>query len=174
VTQPKSTVSTILRHFFKKLNAPYRLSITNTASMEESFSFQLTKKSVYLFLTSLFVGIFIFFSLIIFFTPVKYYVPGLQQNSNRKELFKLQNLADSLIKVNKLREGYVYNLLKVVNGGYDTARDTTMLSEDAIKAATAINENKIDRASRYDYLKNQRTDTLGVEKKDSILIKKNQ
>lgn len=174
MTQPRSSLQSIVRRFFKKLNAPYQLSITNIDTMEESFSFQLTRKSVYLFLTTVFVSIFILFSLIIFFTPIKYYVPGLQQNGNRKELFRLQNLADSLTKVNRLREGFVYNLLNIVNGGYTADRDTTPLSEEAIKAAMTNNESKIDKASRYDYLKNQRIDSSLAEKKDSLLIRKNQ
>ena len=115
MTQPKTTLHSFIRRFFKKLNAPYQLTIVDKDSMEESFSFHLTKKSVYLFLASVFVSIFILFSAIIFFTPIKYYVPGMQNNIGRKELFKLQNLSDSLIKINNLREGYVFISQSVIN-----------------------------------------------------------
>ena len=169
-----STIIAMISRIFKKLNAPYQLTIVNNETMEESISIALTKKTVYLFLTSLFITIFILFSLIIFYTPLKYYVPGNQHNTNRKELLKLQHLSDSLIKLNTLRESYVLNLLKVVNGSFDDIKDTSLLKESEIKAADAINEKHIDKASRYDYLKNQKIDSNIVYKKDSTLPIKNQ
>jgi len=76
--------------------------------------------------------------------------------------------------MNALRESYVFNLLNVVNGSFDDKRDTTLLNESEIKAAEANNEKQIDKASRYDYLKNQKIDSNIVNKKDSILHIKNQ
>ncbi len=170
----KMTLSGIIRRFFKKMNALYVLTIVDAESMTESISFHLTKKSVYIFLASLFMSIFILFSVLIFFTPLKYYVPGNQGNASRKELLKLRNLSDSLITVNKLREGYVFNLLKVVNGSFGGSRDTLALSDNEIKNAQRSNDSKIDRASRYDYLKNQKLDSTDVDKKDSLVNIKNQ
>lgn len=169
-----SSVTALMGRIFKKLNDPYQLTVVNKASMEESVSIALTKKSVYIFFASLFISIFILFSLIIFYTPLKYYIPGNHNNADRKELLRLQQLADSLIKMNALRESYVFNLLNVVNGSFDDKRDTTLLNESEIKAAEANNEKQIDKASRYDYLKNQKIDSNIVNKKDSILHIKNQ
>jgi hypothetical protein len=115
---------------------------------------------------------FLLFSILIFFTPLKYYVPGNNNKEvSRKTLIQLQQLSDSVTKLNSLQEKYIYNLLQITNGNSTFLRDTNLLNQREINQAMIQNTNQIDRASRYDYLKNQKPDTnvdKSVHKKDSL------
>jgi hypothetical protein len=62
-------------------------------------------------------------------------------------------------------------LLHVANGNLKQLLDTTRLSDKEINSAFNQNNNQIDRASQYDYLKNQKPDSnvdKSVYKKDSL------
>lgn len=150
----------ILRRFFKKINAPYRMTIINEETMSEALTVHLTKKSVYLFLSTFLVLIFILLTLLFLFTPLRYYVPGNNNNVARSKLMQLQRLSDSLEKINAIREQYIFNLLNVANGHVSEPFDSSTLSEKQIQLANEQNLNKIDHASKYDYLKSIKKDSL--------------
>ena len=158
------------------MNAPYKLVVSNEETLQETITMHLTKKGLFVLLSSLFVGLFLLFSLLIFFTPLKYYVPGNNKGEiARKDLFRLQRLSDSLIRLNGLQENYIKNLLMVVNGEIASPPDTQRLSKAEIQAASTQNSNQIDKASRYEYLRNQKPDTnvdKSVHKKDSLTLSK--
>ncbi|HNF71840.1 MAG TPA: hypothetical protein PLP34_05475, partial [Chitinophagaceae bacterium] len=140
--------------FFKRWNAPYRLTIVNKESMEEALIIHLTKKSLYIFLSSVFVSLFLLFAVILLYTPLRYYIPGSNLDGvTRKELIRLKKLSDSLEKINQIREAYVYNLMEVANGKIRNERDTNRLSNREIERAEFQNENRVDRAGKYQYLR---------------------
>ena len=134
--------------------------VTNDETMQEAMVIHLTKRSVYLFLSAFLVALFLMFSILIFFTPIRYYIPGYNRDISRERLKALQILGDSLGKLNTIREQYVLNLMQVAQGDHAWKKDTQRLSEKEIRAARLENDNRVDRASRYDYLKNQKPDTL--------------
>lgn len=94
----------------KNINSPYRLTVSNEQSGDSVLSFQLTKKSVYILFSTLFVLLFLLFSILIFFTPLKYYIPGNQQSIARSEMIRIKKMCDSLVVLNKSREQYVSEL----------------------------------------------------------------
>jgi hypothetical protein len=123
-------------------NAPYRLNIVNTDTMTEVLSYDITKKSVYILLSSFFVGIFLFFSSLIFFTPLKYYIPGAKQDRVlRRELLKLQHKTDSLFLLNAQKEAYIKSILQVIHGPSRGPKDTSSLSLAEINRAKLANLN---------------------------------
>lgn len=158
----------VFRKFFKKLNATYQVTVTNDETLQEAMVIHLTKSSVYLFLSAFLVALFLVFSGLIFFTPIRYYIPGYNRDISREKLKSLQVLGDSIGKLNALREQYVLNLMQVAQGHVQFSQDTQMLTDQEIRSAQIENDNRVDRASRYDYLKNQKPDTLkntqGVDK----------
>lgn len=161
----------ILKRFFKSVNAPYKLIAVNEDSLEEVAVIHLTKKSVYIFFSSIFVGMFLLFSIIILFTPLKYYIPGNNQNVSRYKMLKIQKLADSLQLINQKREQYLYNLITIANGKLVQVKDTSRLSPHEIEMANQQNDLKIDKAGKYDYLKVKKKDTIKTEEtvnKDSL------
>lgn len=153
----------LIKRFFKRVNAPYRLTVVNKETMEEALIVHLTKKSLYIFLSTILVILFLLLTSLILFTPLRYYIPGGNVNSvSRKELIKLKKLSDSLVEINTVREKYILNLLEVTNGNVSALRDTNLLSDKEILAASNNNLKKIDHAGRYDYMKSsgKGTDSL--------------
>lgn len=168
-----------LRSFYKKtlknVNSPYRLTLVNDTTQEEVLQFQLTKKSVYIVFSSLFVLLFIVFSILIFFTPLKYYVPGTSQSISRKEMIKIQRLSDSIQKKNRQQEKYINDLMRITMGQVVKEKDSNRLSDKEMKQALAGLNAKIDKATNYEYLKveeQKRNDSLrkGLKNKDNLLI----
>jgi Na+/phosphate symporter len=165
----------IALQFFRKINAPYKLVVINEENMSETMSIHLTKKSVYILFSSLFVMMFLLFSAIILFTPLKYYIPGNNQNVSRAKMLSVQRLADSLQIINQKREQYLFNLITIANGRVSTVSDTTRLSAAEIEQANRQNDQKIDKAHKYDYLKSIHKDSAKTEEpvnKDSIKLGK--
>lgn len=83
----------------------------------------------------------------------------------------MQKLTDSLVKINNIREKYIYNLITVANGSISLENDTTTLTQAQIELALMNNNAQIDRAKKYEYLKSIKKDTTNVEnvgKKDSL------
>jgi hypothetical protein len=106
-----------LKSIFKRMNAPYKIIVVNEVTLLEAMTIHLTKKSLFILISSLFVGLFILFSGLIFFTPLKYYIPGNNNNTiSRSKLIQIQRTADSLAKLNAQQELFIFNLLHVANG----------------------------------------------------------
>jgi hypothetical protein len=165
----------IFRKFFKQINATYRLAITNDETLQEAMVVHLTKRSLYILLSGTLVAIFLLFSTLLFFTPIRYYLPGYQKDVSREELKSLKILSDSLIRLNQIREQYIFNWIEVANGQINTQRDTTPLTEREIQAAILANGNRIDKASKYEYLKNQKVDsTKNTQDVDKDSLKQGQ
>lgn len=145
----------IVKRFFKKVNSPYRITVTNSDTMQEAISLDLTKKSLYLLLSTILVSLFLLFSILIFFTPLKLYVPGATNDVSRSKLKELRRITDSLQKKSRQQEIFIENMVAVSKGQLNTALDTQILSEAEIQRALSQNDQKIDKASRYEYLKAQ-------------------
>jgi len=154
----------ILSRFFSRINAPYRVTVINEESMSEALTIHLTKKTVYIFMSTFLVLIFLLLSALFLATPLRFYIPGNNNHVSRAKLIHLQLLSDSLEKINAIREQYIFNLIRVANGNFNTIQDTTMLTEKQIERSTEQNQNKIDHASKYNYLKNQVNDSVGSSK----------
>jgi hypothetical protein len=136
----------LIPKFFRRMNTPYHITVINEETMAESMQLPLTKKSLFLFLSSLLVGIFVLLSAIIFFTPLKYYLPGYNIDNNRKQILLLQKSTDSLFRLNAKREAYIINLVNVVKGDVPIL-DTTKLSQASIKALQIKEQASIKSAN---------------------------
>ena len=136
----------LIPKFFRRMNTPYHITVINEETMAESLQLPLTKKSLFLFFSSLLVGIFVLLSAIIFFTPLKYYLPGYNIDNNRKQILLLQKSTDSLFRLNAKREAYIINLVNVVKGDVPIL-DTTKLSQASIKALQIKEQASIKSAN---------------------------
>src|SRR5437773_6313601 len=61
---------------FKRLRNRYRLVVMNEDTYEEVVKFKLSRLSVYIFLSTLFVVMVGLIIALLVFTPLKYYLPG--------------------------------------------------------------------------------------------------
>lgn len=111
----------------KRLRNRYRLLVMNDDTYEEVVTFKLSRMSVYVMLSSIFVVLVGLTVALIVFTPLKQYVPGYGTQSARKELQMLKMRTDSLEQAMRYKDVYLQNLKKVLSGNVPAEYDTTVL-----------------------------------------------
>ncbi len=161
-------IKRILKNFFKQVNTTYELNIKNKNNQNEVLHIELTKKSVYIFLSTFLIFTFITFSLIVLFTPLKYYLPGFGDDVNRRQLLQMTKEIKTLEAKNNSREKFIQNLILVADSNLQL--DTIMLSNAAINQANNANAGKIDNEDKYAHLKVKYKDTL----KEKVNIEENE
>ena len=120
---------------FRRLNDPYRMVLINDQTMDEVASFRLTKSSVYVLISTLFVLIIAITVGILLLTPLKYYIPGYGSSKNRVEVIRLKQSVDSLSDVIMAQQRMADNIHRIISGEDVAERDTTMLSPEQIQRA---------------------------------------
>lgn len=102
----------------KRLRNHYRLVVMNEDTYEEVVKFRLSRLSVYVVLSSIFVLLTILTVSLIVFTPIKYYLPGVGYGDARqmKEYRDLKIRTDSMETALRYKQQYVDNLRKVLAG----------------------------------------------------------
>ena len=109
----------------KRLQNRYRLVVMNDDTYEEVVTFKLSRLSVYVFLSTVFVLLTGLTVALIVFTPLKLYIPGYGDLNNTKELRELKIRTDSLEQEMRYRDQYFQSLRNVLEGeqfgknGYD-------------------------------------------------------
>ena len=111
----------------KRLQNRYRLVVMNDDTYEEVVTFKLTRLSVYIALSSIFMILVGFTVALIVFTPLKYYVPGYGNRADRQELISLKRRADSLESSMEDKQKYLDNIRAVLAGNLPVKLDTTTL-----------------------------------------------
>ena len=84
--------------FLTKLRYKYRLIIMNDSTLEERISVRLSRLNVISVVTGFGILLFLFFLLLIGYTPLNEYVPGKASSSLHKELIIITLKTDSLEK----------------------------------------------------------------------------
>jgi len=105
----------------------YRLVVMNDDTYEEVVTFKLTRLSVYVGMSTIFVLLVGFTVALLVFTPLKYYIPGYGTKQSRRELQALKIRTDSLEKAIVIKDNYLKNVKAVLSGDVSAARDTTIL-----------------------------------------------
>ncbi|HVI45650.1 MAG TPA: hypothetical protein VM802_12305 [Chitinophaga sp.] len=124
------------RRNLEKLSHKYRLVIMNDDTYEEVTSFKLSRMSVYIALSTLFVLLVAITVATVVFTPLRYYIPGYGDLKQRKEFIRLKMRADSLESAINSRDLYLDNIKKVINGEFTGKLDTTMLKVPKVDNST--------------------------------------
>ncbi|MBS1597827.1 MAG: hypothetical protein JST75_06360 [Bacteroidetes bacterium] len=112
----------------KRLQNRYRLVVMNDDTYEEVVTFKLSRLSVYVFLSTVFVLLTGLTVALIVFTPLKLYIPGYGDINNTKELRELKIRTDSLEEQMRYRDQYFQSLKNVLQGNAAVKTDTTSLS----------------------------------------------
>lgn len=113
----------------KRLRNHYRLVIMNEDTYEEVVKFKLTRLSVYIAFSSLFVLLVGLTASLIIFTPLKYYLPGVGYGNVKqvKEYRSLKIRTDSMEQALRYHQQYFDNIQKVLQGTLPKL-DTTALA----------------------------------------------
>ena len=112
----------------KKLRSNYRLVIMNEDTFEEVIKFKLTRTSVYVMLSSIFILMIALTAALIVFTPLKYYLPnsGYGDVKQIQEYRQLKIRTDSMELALKQQHDYMLNIKNVLQGKIPTL-DTTKI-----------------------------------------------
>jgi hypothetical protein len=114
----------------KRLRNRYRLVVMNDDTYEEVATFRLSRLSVYIGMSTVFVLLVSFTVALLAFTPLKYYIPGYGTRQSRADLQVLKIRTDSLEQAIKYKEQYLESVKKVLTGNTPTQRDTVSIQVD--------------------------------------------
>ena len=111
----------------KRLRNRYRMVIMNDDTFEEVIKFRLSRLSVYMVLSTMFLLMIGLAVALLVLTPLKYYIPGATTNNeSRRELQVLKMRTDSMEQALKYKDVYLNGIKKAL-GADSVIKDTTML-----------------------------------------------
>lgn len=112
----------------KRLRNRYRLVVMNDDTYEEVVTFKLSRLSVYIMLSTVFVLLVGLTVALIVFTPLKYYIPGYDDLKIGREYRQLKYSADDAMKQVNNNTQYIEGLKKgPLNSAPAVPLDTTVL-----------------------------------------------
>ncbi|MBV9963400.1 MAG: hypothetical protein JO072_14235 [Parafilimonas sp.] len=118
---------TITNTTLKRRRNRYRLVIMNDDTFEEVIKFRLSRLSVYMGLSAIFVLMVGLTVALLVLTPLKYYIPGSSENGEaRRELQTLKIRTDSMEQALKYKDTYLDGLKKALGAGNAIADTATL------------------------------------------------
>lgn len=130
--------------WYRKLRNKYKLVILNDETYEEKLSFKLSRLNVFVASGTIAILLIIITTIIIAFTRLREYIPGYTDVNLYEQLYKIEELTDSLDADARQKSLYLENLRLILSG-----KDTTIISP--LKEDTVGNYSNISNfASRDD------------------------
>jgi hypothetical protein len=111
----------------KRLRNRYRLVVMNDDTYEEVVTFKLSRLSVYVALSTIFVLLVGLTVALIIFTPLKYYIPGYDDLKIGREYQHMKYRVDSLEREVSNQANYIDQVKKVLRGETPATLDTVQL-----------------------------------------------
>jgi len=111
-----------------KLRNKYRLVFMNDETLEERFTFRLSRLNVFVALGTLTILLIFLTSILIAFTPLKEYIPGSTSVNMQKKLYELQIKTDSIEKNLAQKDRFIQNLKDIINGK-DLTEDVPLVKD---------------------------------------------
>lgn len=121
----------------KRRQNRYRLVVMNDDTYEEVITFRLSRLSVYIGFSTIFILLVGLTVALLVLTPLKFYIPGYGNNTNRAELQALKIRTDSLEQAINYKDQYLDGLKKTLSGDAPTKLDTAVLN---VPKAERIND----------------------------------
>jgi len=112
----------------KRLRNRYRLVVMNDDTYEEVVTFKLSRLSVYIMLSTIFVLLVGLTVALIVFTPLKYYIPGYDDLKIGREYRQMKYRVDSLEKQVGYQASYIDNVKKVLRNDVTLSLDTNKIT----------------------------------------------
>jgi hypothetical protein len=113
----------------KRLRNRYRLVIINDDTFEELIKFRLSRLSVYMVFSTVFLLLTGLTVALLVLTPLKYYIPGTgTNNESRRELQTLKMRTDSMEQALKYKDAYLDGIKKALGADNAITKDTTTLA----------------------------------------------
>ncbi len=133
------------RPFFDKMRFRYRLSVLDETSLEVKWHFRLSRLSLFLYLCVFIAATFFILAVLIYTTPLRYYLPGYGDEGNRKTVIAEALRADSLQQEIDQQIAYI-NIIKDVISGNLKAEEIEPL--DSFIILDKKDDGKLDPSER--------------------------
>ena len=155
----------------RKESKNYRLVIQEEKTYEEKFSLKLSRSNVFLVGTFISLIIISITTVIIFFTPVREYIPGYDTTKMRVQAINNLEKLDSLINQLSTNDNYLESVFKTINGEeYKNiyANESQRISVDlsqldmSLKAEDSILRKIVEREDRFNVIETE-TQKLDLE-----------
>ncbi len=143
----------------ERLRRKYRLVILNDASFEEKFSLRLTPGGILILVSAITIFMSFLLTSLIAFTPLREYIPGYGDISDRKALIALSLKADSVEQLIQAKNEYIENLQNVLSGN--------------ITADTSRPEKNAEKNNQHITIKPSKTDSVlrqEIEQEDKFSL----
>ena len=132
--------------WYRKLRNKYHLVLFKESTFEERLSFRISRIQIVVFLLSMGITFIALTFFIIAYTPLKEYIPGYPNIQQKKELYHLNLLADSLLADAKQKDLYIQNIKRII----EDKEPVTEPSEPPV--STKNYDTIVDRRSKEDSL----------------------
>lgn len=136
------------RAFFDKMRFKYRISVLDENTLEESWHVRLSKLTLFLYVCVFILITFFILAVLIYTTPLRYYLPGYGDEGNRETVIAESMRADSLQKQMDRQVLYLNVIKDVISGNLDTADikplDSLVLIDK--KDELALNKSERERS----------------------------
>jgi len=160
-------------HFLQKIRFKYKITVLNENTLEESWHVRLSRFSVFL-LASLFTFItFLTLTLLIVFTPIRYYLPGYIGSGDRTAIIGEAMKIDSLLQEMSLHTAYLDMLKSIISG---EIRNDSLPSLDSItlkeRAEVLMERSKAERefVDRFEREEKFNLSALTVSENPNIFV----
>jgi murein DD-endopeptidase MepM/ murein hydrolase activator NlpD len=100
----------------EKLRTKYRLVFMTDDTLEERFTFRLSRLNVFVALGTLTILLIFLTSILIAFTPLREYIPGYTNVGLQKKLYELQLKTDSIERNLSDKDRFIMNLREIIDG----------------------------------------------------------
>jgi murein DD-endopeptidase MepM/ murein hydrolase activator NlpD len=104
------------RHWISRLRNKYRLVFMNDETLEERFTFRLSRLNVFIALGTMTIILIFLTSILIAFTPLREYIPGYTNVGIQRRLYELQIKTDSIERDLSKKDQFIKNLKDIING----------------------------------------------------------
>lgn len=134
------------KSFLHKLRFQYRVSVLNENTLEESWHIRLSRLSVLIYGSSLVLITFILLTLLIYVTPIRYYLPDYGDTGSRSAIISESMYTDSLLRNIELQAGYNEMIREIIKGNI---KADSVLSMDSVqlkeKATNYLEKSKKEK-----------------------------
>lgn len=158
--------------WYKKLRNKYRLVFMNDETLEERFTFRLSRLNVFIALGTLTILLIFLTSILIAFTPLREYIPGYTNVKLQRDLYELQLKTDSVEKELMRKDKFLDNLKNVINGEVSTTEIPGVRDTMKHYSEVRLNRSAEDSLLRVEVESQARYSLYQAENNESAIRKK--
>ena len=133
------------------LRRSFLLTVRDEETFEETASYKISLKNIYILLSGVVVAVGILLFLLIITTPLKRFIPGYGDVRSQSEFVKLQKQLVALEEEVNARNLYIESFQRILSGNPETSQDVIKNIKIAQEQADPVPKIKEDSLLRIEY-----------------------